>query len=266
MKSSILATTSLVALLTATPLAFAQMEPQATPVPAEQGVGTPPAAPAQPDAMGQPGGTGMSGAAALPGDSAALEAPGMVTAEAFEDLAAKNSAGTEIGTVRDVVLDQQGAISGLVVSEGGILGVGARRVLVPAAEIQPEQGADGTLAAVTLTTAGDNLEKFPTFSYDAANAEPGTQTLAATDNSATTLIGSAVKTSDGEEVGTIDALILDLPGKTAKATIESGGLMGVNAKRVVVAMNDLTISKDEDQDVTVQIERSVLDRAPNLGG
>lgn len=256
MKKSILAAASLVALIAGAPLAAAQMNQGTAPAPGQ----TAPPAPAEQWGAPLPPATGMDQSR----DTAPASTLGLVTAAAFEGLPVKNKAGVEIGTVKDVVLDARGAISGIILGEGGVLGVGGREVLVSAAEIKPETGTEGKLTAVALMSPADNLDGFPAFSYDAANAEAGTQTLPAGGSSAAELIGSEVKTPQGEAVGKIADLVLDLAGRTANASIESGGFMGVNARHVVVAMNDLTISKTADADLDIQIDKATLDRAPRL--
>lgn len=256
MKKSLFAAASLAAMIAATPPVLAQMNDAPGAAPGHTAPVPPPAAPTTP--MGAP-------AAPAAGDAKAAVS-GMVRADSFEGLPVKNSAGAEIGSVKDVILDADGALSGLVLNAGGVLGVGGRDVLVSAAEIQTESGSDSQLSAVSLTSAAENLDGFPAFSYDADTAEAGVKTLPADGASAAELVGSAVTTGDGKTVGTIDGLILDLSSRTANATIASGGFMGVNAERVVVAMNDLTITKAPDEDLKIRIDKPTFDNAPRLAG
>lgn len=50
-----------------------------------------------------------------------------------------NSAGEELGEVRDVVINRERGEVGLVVSSGGVLGIGSKKILAPADELSLEE-------------------------------------------------------------------------------------------------------------------------------
>lgn len=71
-----------------------------------------------------------------------------------------NSQGEQIGSVEDVIVDDQGKVSHAVLGVGGFLGVGQRQVAVPFAELQVQ--GDSVVYA-----SGDKqqLSEMPQFQY-----------------------------------------------------------------------------------------------------
>jgi len=72
-----------------------------------------------------------------------------------------NKANQEIGTVDDVILDQQAKAQLAVISVGGVLGVGGRLVAEPYDSLQ--RGGDGKLLLPNATK--EALNKLPSFTY-----------------------------------------------------------------------------------------------------
>ena len=79
------------------------------------------------------------------------------------------------------------------------------------------------------------------------------------------LVGTKVKTSDGDSVGSIDQLIFNqTDGKITHAIIAKGGVLGVGATKLVFKWSDVKIQHDPDNpdQVVALIERAKLDAAP----
>ena len=89
-------------------------------------------------------------------------APGGLRTQAFEskDLKGKDvydPAGKKVGSI-DAVVPQQGQPRDAVVAVGGILGIGAKKVLIPAADI--ERMDDGRLV---VAMSENQIEKLPEY-------------------------------------------------------------------------------------------------------
>jgi len=133
-------------------------------------------------ALAQQGGSSMPGASPAPAPasppSQTQTAPGgsdmgtkSATKTPFEatDLKGKDvydAAGKKVGSIDDVI-PQTGQARDAVLSVGGILGIGAKKVLVPASDI--ERGNEGRLV-VSMTQ--EQLDKLPEYEAPKRDAGP----------------------------------------------------------------------------------------------
>jgi sporulation protein YlmC with PRC-barrel domain len=65
-----------------------------------------------------------------------------------------------IGEIEDLMVDNGKAIRGVVISVGGILGIGERNVAVEPQSLVVEEQSDGTIR-ITLNTSTEELKKAP---------------------------------------------------------------------------------------------------------
>lgn len=66
-----------------------------------------------------------------------------------------------VGSISDLVLNQDGSIAAVVIGVGGFLGIGSKDVAVPLSALNLTRSADGNRATIQLTKA--ELEKAPDF-------------------------------------------------------------------------------------------------------
>jgi sporulation protein YlmC with PRC-barrel domain len=71
-------------------------------------------------------------------------------------LKAKGTGGENIGAVKDVVVDPAGKTSALIISHGGVLGIGDKALRVPVDQVKPDPKAD----AVAVPIAKNNVDSF----------------------------------------------------------------------------------------------------------
>jgi hypothetical protein len=74
-----------------------------------------------------------------------------------------------------------------------------------------------------------------------------------------------VKNDQGKSIGKIDQLIVDpTEGKITHVVIGRGGVLGVGARKVVLAWTDVRLQPDPDNRtrMTAMIEQSRIDSAP----
>ncbi len=192
MRNVLLRSTSVAVLgfgLAAAPLAFAQdTTPQTTPPAATQttpSTGTAPdpnttvpermsdpAAPGSMDTMDStdatdPAATGTMGTAstgaATTDDRVTIvggtQPMGTVLATELQGEPVENSAGEDLATLDDFVVDEEGRIVGAVVSFGGFLGMGEKSVLLPWEELT----IDGNDGSVMLSMSAEQIEALPEF-------------------------------------------------------------------------------------------------------
>jgi sporulation protein YlmC with PRC-barrel domain len=101
---------------------------------------------------------------------------GDVSATALIGAKIRNGNKDTVGTVEDLFIDDRGAVSTVVVSVGGFLGVGARSVGVKWSDVR--RSRDGG-SVVLLTTLGkDELEALPPYIAQLRKPAPGDQAAA----------------------------------------------------------------------------------------
>ena len=77
----------------------------------------------------------------------------------------QNSAGEKIGTVKDILFDEQGKMSAIIIGFGGFLGIGEKSIGIAFDMIKPSKDTNGNLVLIA------SLDK------DAQNSAPDFLTL-----------------------------------------------------------------------------------------
>ncbi|MEX2489560.1 MAG: PRC-barrel domain-containing protein [Pseudomonadales bacterium] len=82
---------------------------------------------------------------------------------------------------------------------------------------------------------------------------------------ASTLIGAEVSTSDGEDLGSVDDLIIDEDGQVVAIVVGVGGFLGMAEKNVAIGWGRVTQSgTGEEQELRVDLTREELRSAPEF--
>ena len=109
-------------------------------------------------------------------------------------------------------------------------------------------------AGLTAAERGATSETLPSRVTD-------TDSLRRDSQSASRLIGSAVKTADDEKVGTVEDIFVDLEtGRVSGVIISSGGFLGIGDAQSIVQPKDL--SRDVEGDLRLDISKDKLAAAP----
>jgi sporulation protein YlmC with PRC-barrel domain len=133
--------------------------------------------------------------------------PGQMPATKLIGAAVYNSENAEIGTIKDLILEQDGHISAVVLSVGGFLGVGEKDITVPMSELT--MGGSGR---ATLNMTKDQLAQVPTFEYSRntwrsgpVTGPAGSSATGASGSSTTGISGAGSGDKAGENAGSIGA-------------------------------------------------------------
>jgi sporulation protein YlmC with PRC-barrel domain len=82
--------------------------------------------------------------------------------------------------------------------------------------------------------------------------------------SATTLIGDDVRNPDGEDLGTVKDLVIDLRnGRTAYAVLDFGGFLGIGNKLFAVPFEAMTVNTIE-KHIILDVDKERLENAPGF--
>lgn len=81
---------------------------------------------------------------------------------------------------------------------------------------------------------------------------------------ASTLTGDRVRNQAGEDLGSVEEIMLDLPsGKIAYAVIAFGGFLGIGDKLFAVPWNALRVDEGEHEFI-LDVDRATLENAPGF--
>ena len=92
------------------------------------------------------------------------------------------------------------------------------------------------------------------------------KTTPANASHASNLMGTDVKTADGEKVGSVDDLIIDQDGQVVAIIVGVGGFLGMGEKDVAIGWDNVSrtnLSKD-DKGLRVDVTRQNLRAAPEF--
>ena len=82
--------------------------------------------------------------------------------------------------------------------------------------------------------------------------------------SASTLAGDSVKNLAGEDLGSVDEIMIDIPsGQVAYAVVSFGGVLGLGNKLFAVPWNALTVDEDE-KCFVLDVDKQTLETAPGF--
>ncbi|WP_226779226.1 PRC-barrel domain-containing protein [Oceaniglobus trochenteri] len=113
-----------------------------------------------------------------------------------------------------------------------------------ATEEAVDDAAAGTEAAV------DGMAAEPAAEEEVAQPVEGQITLQSENTIlANDLIGSAVYSSNGDSIGEIDDMIVNLDGNVEGVVIGVGGFLGIGEKDVAIAMDSLSTTTDENGNI-----------------
>lgn len=214
-----------------------------------------------------------TGDAVITGEGTAAD--GTMTADGTAGMDAPANDWENIGSVNDVIFSTDGNIEAVVLDIGGFLGIGAREISLTMDELtlisdtssdeeffvvyngapagleqRPEMDRDSmTQQGRTFqTTGGDNV----------VTDDAGMQTdnTVMTDNSYLTdedraaltaddLIGADVHDMNGEDIGNIEDIVVTADGQVGNVIVDVGGFLGIGARSVALAFDDLQIARDE---------------------
>lgn len=126
--------------------------------------------------------------------------------------------GDSLGEVENIIVSRDGRAQGIVISAGGVLGVGETYFRVPWNQAQ----FDGGMEHVTVPIAEDNVD---TFKWNAEDVRVGGNELLVRD-----ILDANASLRGGERYGDIDDVVIGRDGRV-KGLIVTSRLMGFDGNR-----------------------------------
>jgi sporulation protein YlmC with PRC-barrel domain len=159
--------------------------------------------------------------------------------------------GTDIGTLRDLIIERNGQVSRAVIGSGGVLGLGSRLVAVP-------------FQALHITPLGHMV-------YEQASRKPLDQQPELNDEQlnggqelrSTRLVGARVWDTRGEDLGRIDDLLIGRQdGRVHEIVLSVGGFLGIGDKLVEFPFDALELGGNER--VIARTDKKSLEQQPRF--
>jgi sporulation protein YlmC with PRC-barrel domain len=92
------------------------------------------------------------------------------------------------------------------------------------------------------------------------------QTIVSNFISSRHLIGSAVLSPSGQNLGKVEAFLLDPKnGMVSSVILTSGGVLGVAGKRIAVPW-DMVVMDEANKSISVNVDKEFIDRLPPYTG
>ena len=205
-----------------------------------------------------------------------------------------------VGNIDDVVLTQDGELRGVLLDIGGFLGIGARTVMVDlddlyfvADDTTAEDLSDFSVVASMTREQLENLAEWDEAQLttgfearglsDAAMQPTGDAAMDTASNdtmdgyapisgvelTADRIMGANVYDTAGDNIATVDDLVLGADGEVTHAVMDVGGFLGLGSYTIAMDINELDVMWNaENDDVRVQINatQEQLEAMPEYEG
>jgi len=211
-----------------------------------------------------------------------------------------------VGDIQDIVMTKDGEVRGVLIDVGGFLGLGARTVMVDisdlyfvADETAPEDLSDFFVVAAM---SQDQLEALPEWDeeqltigyeaqvYDDASAGQnmgmqgqgdamteqtatpamdGYSEMPEQDRTAENLLGADVYGGEGDNIATVDDVVMADDGTMTHLVMDVGGFLGLGSHTIALEVGDVDILwSDADGDVRVDVSmtQEQLESLPEYEG
>ncbi len=110
----------------------------------------------------------------------------------------------EVGKVEDVLIDQNGNASQIILTNGGFLGIGAKLVAVDFSLVYTRTDNNDVIVPITDET----VKRMVPFSYDVSDATAGLHTIPAGNLSAKAILDGHLLNAQNVQIGAIDNLTI----------------------------------------------------------
>jgi sporulation protein YlmC with PRC-barrel domain len=203
-------------------------------------------------------------------DSTRNQASNAVRASKLIGATVKNKAGDSIGEINDLIVSPGANVTTAVVSVGGVLGVGDKKIAVPykSFSVSPDgktlyldmtadqlkamppytddEKGNAAARAQTQNNPSNKLEHGTSSSSTAAGAAKTPHVLKANEEPASALIGAEVVDKGDAKVGKIKDVIVSTSGRGVQAVLAvGGGIANIGGHEIAIPLDSLTIQRGD---------------------
>jgi sporulation protein YlmC with PRC-barrel domain len=175
--------------------------------------------------------------------------------------------GDDVGEIHDVLIDTERPMTPTVVlSVGGLLD-GDKLVAASLDEILVSRSGD----ELYIDSTAAQLEAEPSFAYQPQSASDAARSSTSKNlTSMAGLIGAPLKDGTGEEIGSVDDVVLSSGGTSTRAVVSVGGLAGIGDRLVAIPLRELAIDAGSrtaaanESEVTIDAGEEALEQLPEF--
>lgn len=131
------------------------------------------------------------------------------SAERLMDMKAKGSKGENIGDVKDILVDRNGKVTALIISHGGVFGIGDKELRVPFNQVK----TDAKLESLVVPIAKENVENF--------RIKGDRQAKAVDEMKVSKLLKDEVALRGGAKYGDVEDIIISRDGQVKAIVVDA---------------------------------------------
>lgn len=135
----------------------------------------------------------------------------------------------KVATVDDILFDSQGNASRVVLSNGGIMGVGAKLVVLDFERVYTPSSGKNIIAPISE----DTIRQMTEYSSDLKDARDGMQTMGANEISAKAMLDGQLLNDRGNEIGSIENITIG-DRKADQVIVAYDTTLGMGGKKIAV--------------------------------
>ncbi len=166
-----------------------------------------------------------------------------------------NTKNEKIASVYDIILDENGKATHVIVADGGFFGLGTKYAAFDYGLVS-QRGETGD---VIMPLSEDTIKKAAKFSYDAADAgKDGVQAIPAGSLSVATLLGGQLVNPANETVAQVDNISFQ-NGAAKQVIVAFDQMLGVGGDKAALAYGDVKVLRQDDAGKNVDFQLSAAE-------
>jgi sporulation protein YlmC with PRC-barrel domain len=135
----------------------------------------------------------------------------------------------KIATIDDVLFDSKGNASRVVLSNGGIMGMGAKLVVLDFGRIYQSASSQNVIS----TIAEDTIRQMTAYSTDPQDVREGMQTMGKNEISAKAMLDGELLNDRGNEIGSIENITID-NSKADQVIVSYDTTLGMGGEKIAI--------------------------------
>ena len=166
-----------------------------------------------------------------------------------------NHKNEKIGSVHDIILNEKGQATQVIVADGGIMGLGTKYAAFDYGLVS-QRKKDGD---VIMPLSEETIKKAAKFSYDAADAnKDDVRVIPAGSLSVATLLDGQLVNPANETVAQVDNISFQ-NGAASQVIVAFDQMLGLGGERAAVAYNDVKIVRQDDANTNIDFQLSAAE-------
>lgn len=173
----------------------------------------------------------------------------LASAERLIDQEIYNNAMERVGSVEDLILNGQGEIQQIVVSDGGFLDIGDKEAAFDIQQLNPRYVNN----RLHMDLSEQMLDQANHFSTDRADIAPDTDVIQGDHLSASQLLDAELVGPDDETLAEVDNITFGPQGEPSQLIVTYGAFFGFGGDRAALEFSDARLVEDNDGNLRFEL-------------